>query len=353
MDKLSTICAARPSVLSLYLAVPADPAQLRELPARAGHLIRDCDAAVTDQEKVLAKIAALSRDWLGHGVAIFACAELRLLEVLRLPDAPPERAMVGDRPHLRPLLAALQHHPAYRVAVVDRRHVWVFAVSGDEIAAAGAEGEVVPGSGYGGWYGLEEYRVHERVIQLARRHYRESAAILAAIMRHGEPEPLVIGGHRDGVGQLFASLPSAVRDMFAGSFAADTHQLTPARVRALSDPVVTRWAELRARKVADRIAALPPGRAVTGLADCLAAVNASAAGILVVPDDGRVEGYRCGRCDALCAAACDCPDWGTAAQPVPDLIEEMIASTLADGGQVCVLPDRTGGPLAELRFPLS
>lgn len=353
VDKLSTIRAASPSVLSLYLAVPEDPAQLRELPAHAGHLIGNLDVASPDQEKVLAKVAALSQDWLGHGVAIFASAELRLLEVVRLPDYPPERAVLGERPYLRPLLAALQRHPAYRVAVVDRKHAWMLAISGDGITTStGPEGEVMPDASYAGWYGLDEYRVHRRVMELARRHYRESAALLAAIPRHDEPEPLVIGGHRDGIGQLLGALPPAVRDTYAGSFAADTHLLTPARVRALADPVVTRWAELRARRVIERISALPAGKSAIGLTGCLAAVNAHAAETLVVPDDGLVAGFRCARCEALCVADCDCPDWGTAAQPVADLIEEMVACTLADGGQVYALAELPGGPLAELRFPV-
>ena len=49
-----------------------------------------------------------------------------------------------------------------------------------------------------------------------------------------------------------------------------------------------------------------------------------------------------GRCGALGLAADCCPDWGTAALPVPDLIEEMISRTLEDGGQVLVVHDAPG-----------
>ena len=65
-----------------------------------------------------------------------------------------------------------------------------------------------------------------------------------------------------------------------------------------------------------------------GLPACLAAVNARAVEHVVVPDDGLVPGYLCGRCGLLGVAADDCPDWGTAAQPVPDLIDEMVHRTL-------------------------
>ena len=48
--------------------------------------------------------------------------------------------------------------------------------------------------------------------------------------------PLVIGGHRGSITGLLQALPSTVRETFAGSFTADPHTLTPARVRELASP---------------------------------------------------------------------------------------------------------------------
>jgi hypothetical protein len=90
-----------------------------------------------------------------------------------------------------------------------------------------------------------------------------------------------------------------------------------------------------------------------GLPSCLAAVNAGAVGTLVVPYDGLVPGYECGRCGALGLTADCCPDWGTAALPVPDLIEEMISRTLEDGGQVLVVHDAPGRIAARLHRPVA
>lgn len=86
-----------------------------------------------------------------------------------------------------------------------------------------------------------------------RYHYRQVAALLEHLMRDGEPEPLVIGGHQDGIGQFFASLQPAVQEAFAGSFIVDTRALTPARVRDLAEPVIARWAEQRAGRLAAEI----------------------------------------------------------------------------------------------------
>jgi hypothetical protein len=364
VDKLARVQAAEPVVLSLYLSVPLDPAELRELPARAGDLIvaaaggpgggrkRVRDA---DRGAVRSAVVAHGRDWLGHTVAIFACADLGLFEVLPLSGEVPERAVLAAMPHVRPLLADLQRRPAYRVAVVDRRHAWVLAVAEGEIRAVAApDAATVASQGFGGWYGLDTYHVQHRITELARHHYRQAAALLERTMRDGEPEPLVIGGHEDGIGQFFASLQPAVREVFAGSFTADPHALTPARVRDLAEPVIARWAEQEAQRLATEVLqASPGGLAAVGMTDCVRAVNAGAVEQLIVPGNGLVPGYVCGRCGLLGTAADGCPDWEVAARPVPDLIDEMVHRTLDAGGQITAMRSAPFQIAARLRFPVA
>lgn len=360
--KLGAVHAVHAGVLSLYLTVPLDPAELRGLPARADDLIAAAESAAggcghvaqEDRSSVREKLEIGGRDWLGRTVAMFACANAGLSEAFPLPCRLPDRAVLGIRPHIRPLLAAVQQCPAYRVAVVDRRHAWLFHIADDETEPVTAPvAASVPSPGFGGRYGLETYRVQQQVAQLARHHYRQMAAMLEKAMAQGEPEPLVIGGHDEGIRQLLASLPPGVRKRFAGSFAVDARTLTAARVRELAEPLVTRWAGQRAERLAEQVAAMPPSLAATGLRACLAAVNACAAQTLIVPDDGLVPGYECGRCGALSVDADGCPDWGTAALPVPDVIEEMVTRTLEDGGQVCPVHGSPSRIAARLRFPVA
>jgi hypothetical protein len=214
VEKLGRVHAMDPIVLSVYLNVPRSPVQWPGLRGKVDELIAAAERNVgrsgrlreEDRHSAREEAALSAPDWPGRPLAIFACAEVGLLEAVGLPEAEPvtvpERAVMGVRPHIRPLLAALQPSP-----------------------------------------------------------------------------PLAAG-------------------ILAGSAA--------------------------------------------GLPTCLAAVNAGAVETLVVPYDGLVPGYECGRCGALGLAADCCPDWGTAALPVPDLIEEMISRTLEDGGQVVVVHDAPG-----------
>jgi hypothetical protein len=328
VEKLGALHAVEPAMLSLYLAVPPPPADPSALAARAGELIADAEAAAgrvmarSDRDSVRDKLAACARDWPGHAVAVFACAGSGLLEAVPLPCPVPERGVLGVRPHIRPLLLARQRCPACHVAVVDPRRAWLFSVAGDEVESV--------------W------------VPAARP---DTAAALERAV--GPGEPLVLGGDDGSVRELLATLPSAVLQGCAGSFTADTRALTAARVRDLAAPVIARWAELRVRRlVAGILAGAPGGLTAVGLPASLAVVSAGAVRTLIVPADGLVPGYECGRCGTLSLEADTCcPDWGIAALPVPDVIEEMVSRTLEDGGEVAVTCDASSLVAARLSVP--
>ena len=228
--KLGAVHTVEPMVLSVYLSVPEDPGELRTLAARADELIVAAEEAAgpagrlrAEDRAVLGQLAAGGRDWLGRTVAVFACADAGLLEAFPLPGQLRERAVLGVRPHIRPLLVALQR---------PEQHAWWLA--------------------------------------------------------------------------------------------------------------------------ADQILTAPPGAPVAiGLPACLAAVDARVVQTLIVPEDGLVPGYECGRCGALSTEADSCPDWGTAALPVPDVIEEMVARALEDGARVSVIRGARSPIAAGLQFPVA
>jgi len=365
VEKLAGVQTAERSVLSVYLQVPVDLPALRALPARVDDLLAlaagSADApgaarARDEDRRLLRRMLEVhARDWRGHTVAIFACRKLGLSEAVPLPCRLPERAVLAIRPHVRPLLVALQRCPAYRVAVMDRRHAWVFSMAGDRISVAAQQVAATESSpAFGGWYGLESHRAHERIIQFPRHQYRDTAAILGRAMRSGEPGPLVLGGYQETIPAFLAILPADLADHFTGSFVADPHTLTPARVRELSGTVIRDWSDRREQRLVTRLRQQPPDElTVIGLPGCLAAVGQHAVGLLVVPVGGLIPGFACTQCGALASTPGGCPDGPAATQWVPDLLEEMVIQTLGDGGEVAAVPDPPGDVAARLRFPLT
>jgi hypothetical protein len=364
IEKLRTKRSQVASVLSVYLPVPLDPAALRILPAHAGDLV---DAAVTasrragavtglssaDRDAVEGLVEARGRAWLGHSAAIFACQQLDLLQVTRLPCQLPELAVLAARPYIRPLRAARQRCPGYWIAVADGRHSWLLSVSGDRVEAIPGQDTLdLPGGGSHSRHRLEAHRIQQQVIRLAAHHYRHLAAVLEQQAVSGARGPLVIGGHETGVRHLIQMLSPHAKAAFAGTFIADPNTLTLPRARELADPVIHRWATQREQLLAARVLdAAAVGRAATGLTACLAAVNAGAADLLLVPDAGMFPGFVCERCGALTTTGMDCPDWGTAARPVPDLLEEMASRVIDDGGQAVAVSTALS-VAARLRYPL-
>ncbi len=305
LDKLLSVRAPDESVLSLYLQIPLDPAQLRELPAKVADLVREAadgrpSRPQADDEQVARDVvAAYGREWLGHTLAVFACEHLGLLEVVQLPGGCGERAVWAVRPHVRPLLTALQRYPDHRIAIIDRRNARLLAVSDDIVyAVASAPGDTAPSKSFGGWHGLESYHLERRILELKRHHYREAVMILSRATREGGPH----------------------------------------------------WAERREQQVAKEVSGTSSDvRAAVGLDACLAAVNDEAVAQLLIPDQGLVPGYVCERCGVLSVSCEGCCDWGAASRAVPDLLEEMALRTLRDGGEVISIRDPQFTPAASLR----
>lgn len=360
--KLREERASGAPVLSIYLWVPVDIDQLRGLPARADDLLalavdgesrRAVRALEAERRFVRERLEVRGREWMGHTVAIFASEAAGLREEFALPVRLPDRAVVADRPHVRPLLVALQRGPEYLAAVVDRQHAWIFQVAGNRIESVAEP--VTPGvrsHGFAGWYGLESYRINERITELARHHYHETGAILARALREND-RPLVVGGHVEGIPAFLAAIPGEVRERLAGSFVIDPHTMTPARVRELSAPVLEDWVARQERRLVEQITQRPPdGLTAIGLNSCLDAANQHAARLLVVPVGGMIPGFACEQCGALACTSATCVHGPSAARPVPDLLEELANATLDDGGEVAAADNPPGDVTASLRYPL-
>jgi hypothetical protein len=366
VEKLLGVRSADSTVLSLYVSVPRHPPALRGLPARADGLVyaarsaaaEDRDVApARDEDRRLARrmLEIHAREWIGHTVAIFACAEPRLAEAFVLPGTFEDRAVFATRPHVRPLLLARQRFPDYCTVIVGRQYAWAFRMTGeriDKLTLPAAPG--LRGTTFGGWCGLEARRVNVHMTELARHHCRDTASALGMNMRASDPLPLVIGGHPHDIPQFRDELTDEMRERVVGEFAVDAHAITPSRVRELAGQIVSRWVSAREQRLVTEVLQEPPGGlAAIGLQPSLDAVNKRAVKLLVVPENGMIAGFACQRCGFLGSTGNDCPDWGAASIAVPDLVEEMAVAALQNGAQVTAVADPPGNIAAQLHFPLA
>jgi hypothetical protein len=347
--------ATRTAVVSLYLNIPVDLAAHRGLVTRARELVKAAggEPEARDTEAIAAAVANGAQDWLGRTMAIFACAELGLSEVIRLPGPAADLAVVAAKPYVRPLLAAVQRNPPYQVAIIDTKHAWLLGVAGDEIdTLAERTGSAVPSTRFAGWYGLEAYRIEQRIMELSKRHFKDTISVLAELT---SPR-LVLGGQEMQISQFTQMLPQPVRQRVAGSFRVDLQTVTPARVRELSAPVIADWTEAGEAQLVSDVLAEPPGTAVTtNLAQCLAAVRSRAVSQLVLPDGQMVPGCACDECGTLGTGLagngwCDCPDPAASCRQVPDVLDELTSQALDGGSEVTAVREAPFAAAARLRY---
>jgi hypothetical protein len=365
IEKLLAVRPVRATMLSLYLGLSSHPPALRGLPARADELISEAARADgygtppvpgarelrEDRGVVRRMLEVHARDWPGRTMAVFAGGDLCPAEAVVLPCLVADRAVFAARPHVRPLLLALQRCPGYYLAVVDQMETWVFRVTGNRIdRLAVPAGVGAPRAA--GWYGLEAHRIGERVTALACHRCADGAAALGRLMTGGAPQPLVIGGDQEGIEHFLAALPGGPGGQVISSFAADPRAVPLARMVDLAGQAVRSWTAEREERLVAGAGQGGNALSATGLQACLAAVNVGAAGLLIVPDDGLIPGFSCQRCGELSQASADCPGCGAASIAVPDLIEELAVRARHDGAQVATVREPPGGITAQLRFPL-
>ncbi|HEX6197129.1 MAG TPA: hypothetical protein VFZ37_14540 [Jiangellaceae bacterium] len=348
LDEMRGLWDPTGTLLSVVVTVPPDPTALREFPARFGRLLaatrpvrgvngvrggeRRLEAA---RDAVRRAVSAEPREWFGRTMVIVASADGGVLGPRRLPCAVPDVAVFGRRPHLRSVVRAHQACRPFSVVVLDRRHAWLFDISGDTVhPVRRLEGDGVRAHAYAGWYGLEELRTRRHKSELERRHYHATAA---ALERRGPPSgrPLVVGGHKAGVAEFLAALAAPLRGRIAGTFTIDPHTMTPNEVRVRSTAVMAEWEAARRRQLAAELAAWEAtGLAVHGVVGSAEAVSRSLADLLVVRGDELIPGSVCDQCGMLGMITHRCRNCVAPVYPVPDVIDEMVARMLDNHGRL-------------------
>ncbi|HZQ29094.1 MAG TPA: hypothetical protein VFA94_15460 [Acidimicrobiales bacterium] len=373
LDRLLHFRSAGAPVVSIYIAVPADPSEVRAAQPALHTLVKPVrELAESDElphaarESLKADVAKIlelvprTMTLQGKALGVFACSDAGLYEEVTLPRHVRNRVVVDATPYVRPLLAVLDESHRYCVVVVDREHAWVYAYDAGELEDFTKEsGRVLRKPDYGGWHGLEEYRVRNKAEEWAHRHFRETAEAVEQVAQRTGAEFVIVGGHEETIPTFLPFLSHQLQAKVAGTFVIDPHTLTEARVREQVQQVVDEYERREEQdlvtRALERVAMRGLGAA--GLEWCLAAANAKAVQLLLVHDDQEVPGRTCENCGWLGLEGEECPVCGSVTRKTPDVIDEMAASVVDAGGGVEHVYADT--PLSQhltaalLRFPVA
>lgn len=350
-DAIETLLEVRSPdapVVSLYWAVPEDPGQLKAGKSRlhdAAKAVRERAESAdlshaaraslrADAERILElqEIVPLMQ---GRTVAFFRCSQLDLEEAAIAPGWVRDRVEVDATPYIRPLLAVLDESHRYAVVVVDREHGRLFDFYLGQLEAKDREdGRALRKPNFA--QGDKEHGVRNKAEELAKRHYRKTAAALQRFVDETSTDLVVVGGHEDTVPAFLDLLPNDLRKKVVGTFVADPHTLTPAVARDLAQPAVDEYERREERQLVaqamERVAT--GGLGAEGLEWCLFAVDALAVERLLIQADAAAPGWVCDSCGWLGLEGGVCPVDGHPTRQTADVIDDGAAKVLEASGHV-------------------
>ncbi len=290
------------------------------------------------------------------GHALFACESLGLWRPLSFAH-PLEPALDTDAvPHLLQLARLADGLAPAIVVVPSPQGADVHALRLGEIEAEASLRGVVPRRDEGlfgpsptrpGQHYERDEKNERHVEAFLDKNRRAAAAHVTALFDQRPGAKVVLVGTAETVAAFERELPERVRAGIAARVPRPREWTSgdgPRRdgVKAIAAKVLARARE-EERQVVDAVVgeALRGGPGVLGPDDVVLALNEKRVHTLVIEDDFRRAGYRCDNCGALGAkaeAAEVCPFCAGDLRVVHDLREALVASALAAGGRVEVLP---------------
>jgi hypothetical protein len=365
VDRIIRFDGAGLPVISVYVVVEPGPSVRTRLSSLLNgirplgndeSLPHEARLSIRRDLERITRMAAEER-WKPGMMALFSCSGKGFYEEVALPRALRDRAVVDADPYVRPMLAVLDEYHRMCVVVVDEASAVVWQLYLGEIEQVDRlRDPALRKPDYA--YGMAEYRVHNKVAELAKHHYRRVATLLGDMFRVQGFDLLAIGGHKYEVSTFTEFLPRRLRERIAGTCTIDASTATPADVRRCAESIMERYEREEERRLVAEIleGVAEHRRAVLGVEPCLWAGTFAAVQRLALQRDAEVPGVVCDRADWLGLSGDTCPLCGASTHAVPDVLDELAETVIDDGGSVehvvadTELRRHTAGAL--LRFPL-
>jgi hypothetical protein len=279
------------------------------------------------------KEAVDSNRWPPGAVAIFSCSGRELYEEIPLPRQVRERVIVDATPFARPMLAVLSEYHRACVLVIDKASARVWEVDQDEMREVSAfRDRVLRKPDYAA--NLAEDRVRNKEEELVKKHYRRAVKVLEDLQQTDGYDLVIIGGHDYEVPEFIQILPNDLGNRVAGTFSVDPTTAPLAEIRDSARSILERYQrEEEQRLVSEVLEKAAMGRpAALGLESCLQAAPVAAIKTLLVLQGAIAPGVVCDESRWLALTGDTCPLCGNPTRRTPDVIDELVAAVIDEGG---------------------
>jgi peptide subunit release factor 1 (eRF1) len=356
LDRLALLETGRPVVLTLYLRLEANDRIRNRFRLAAKETVRRLVASSDFTGRPEAERAVVERDLaritahldvvsgLPHtpGLALFACEELGLFEVVPLPRVLETRLLTWNRPRTAEARAVLESFSRILVAAVDRSHARFFEVTAFDatelnclVLAATRGGKFhsdradAPGAG--------EHDFHNRIKEERHRHAAAVTRHLGRLAAEAPCQGVVLAGPLRTTRELTRFLPRNLAAMVLGIAPLNPTAVSLSDIREAALTLRSeRLRDLEGKLLAELVDGLGTGWAVRGLRPTLRALSHGQVRTLIVPAGQTLGGFRFPASGRLGLTAGDFPSEGPAV-PVADLIGETLEEALEQGAEVAIL----------------
>ncbi len=292
-----------------------------------------------------------------RGAAIYEELGGDIIAALQLPEPVGNRIAIGESPTVLPLLEIMERESRHVIALVDREHLRLLAVSFgrviDERALAPQPIPIAHDVQAGGY---SQKNFQQRKAEETKHFLRDFADELGTFVARHAPSSVVLLGTDENVARFREQLPQnldervahtghvpgagsngEVLDRLAAAFEEETRERVAATLQLLTERV-------------------PENHfAVAGVQPVLDQLRQGKVETLVIARGASRTGVQCTQCDVLLAqSGGSCPYCGGETRDGVDLIEAMGRQAAAQDARVLFTPagdaDRFEGAAALLRF---
>ena len=292
-----------------------------------------------------------------RGAAIYAELGGEVIAGLQLPERVENRVGIADAPMVLPLLAVMEREARHVVALVDREHLRLLALSFGRVVeerSFAPEAMHVPHDVQAGGYSHKN--IQSRKAEEAKHFLRDFADELSHFTDRHTPEGIVLLGTDENVARFREQLSQAIDERVvhtghvpgAGSAGEVIDRLTPLFQERSNERLATALQLLRERVPQNHFA-------VAGIQPVLDRLKQGSVETLVLGQGMTREGSRCTQCDVLLdQSEGSCPYCGGKTRDGVDLVEAMGRQAAAQDARVLFTPagdtERFEGAAALLRF---
>lgn len=331
---------------------------LKPLKERSESLSRAAQKSIrNDTDRIRATAEELELDS-APGYAIFA-SEIDGIFVLEpLGQTPPDVAMVGPRPYMRPLRASPRSVRS-GILVADNTLARTFTAMEGIVEEIESPLGVEPGNrSWGGFAGYEEHTVRARADEATARLWREAGERL--LDRHMDRpfDYLAIGGYEETIDEIIRTLHPYLARLPRATFVVNAQTVSLPWLRTEMSSIDASMRRDRHHAIAGRVCdtAWSGGNAVLGLQEAIEAANSQAVDTLVVAGPFVRPGVLCDSCGYLARDGERCPVCGETLFHVGDVVAALMEAVVSAGGAVSEIgvasPIDQHGVGALTRFPV-